>query len=572
MLYISQDRSFNLKDRKMIRIIAIATLLFFNGHLLKSQSDPPKLVVGIVVDQMRFDHLYKYQERFSNGGFKRIMREGFNYKNTQFSYVPTVTAAGHASIYTGTTPSIHGIIGNTWYQRSTKQAITNIGDENELIVGTKDVNSYGASPRNLLTTTITDQLRMGTNFRAKVISVSLKDRGAILPGGHAANAAYWHDWKSSPGYFISSSYYMDELPNWVTKFNKLEKSDSYLTDSWSTLYPIESYTLSAPDDNNYERALGGKTSPTFPYDFKSMRERYSEVGSEFQLIWVTPAGNSLLTDFAIEAIKNEGLGTDDITDFINISYTVTDIIGHTFGPQSVEFEDVILRLDRNIESLLKSLDATVGTGNYLLFLTSDHGSVPVASYLADNKLPAGLVNIQKYEAALLSHLNSKYGTNEWIENFDGEAVYLNRDLIKQKKLSLRVVQQEAADFLITLEDVTGALTASNLQSKSYGYGMNKMLQNGYHSKRSGDVILVFKPGYVQNLDPRITMQKVKGTTHGSGYAYDTHVPMLWFGKSIPKGKSVRKVSVIDIAPSIAQKLNIAYPSGSTGEPLIELFE
>ncbi len=280
----------------------------------------------------------------------------------------------------------------------------------------------------------------------------------------------------------------------------------------------------------------------------------------------------MLTDFAIEAIKNEGLGTDDITDFINISYTVTDIIGHTFGPQSVEFEDVILRLDRNIESLLKSLDATVGTGNYLLFLTSDHGSVPVASYLADNKLPAGLANIQKHEAALLSHLNSKYGTNQWIENFDGESVYLNRDLIKQKKLSIRAVQQEAADFLITLEDVTGALTASDLQSKSYGYGMNQMLQNGYHSKRSGDVILVFKPGFVQNLDPRITMQTVKGTTHGSGYAYDTHVPMLWFGNSIPKGKSVRKVSVIDIAPSIAQMLNIAYPSGSTGEPLIELFE
>jgi arylsulfatase A-like enzyme len=556
----------------MIRIIAITALLFFNGYLLKSQTDKPKLVVGIVVDQMRFDHLYKYQERFSNGGFKRIMREGFNYKNTQYNYVPTVTAAGHASIYTGTTPSTHGIIGNTWYQRSSKQIITNIEDNNELLIGTEAVDSYGGSPRNLLTTTITDQLRMGTNFRAKVISVSLKDRGAILPGGHSANAAYWHDWKSSPGNFVSSSYYMDELPNWVTKVNKLEKSNSYLTDSWSTLYPIESYTMSAPDDNNYERAIAGKTSATFPYDYKSMRERYKEIGAEYQLIWVTPAGNSLLTDFAIEAIKSEGLGTDEITDFISISYSVPDVIGHTFGPQSVEFEDVILRLDRDIESLLKSLDATVGTGNYLLFLTSDHGSVPVASYLADNKLPAGIANIKKHEVALLSHLNSKYGTNQWIENFDGEAVYLNRDLIKQKKLSLRAVQQEAADFLITLEEVTGALIASDLQSQSYSYGMNQMIQNGYYSKRSGDVILVFKPGFVQSLDPRITMQKIKGTSHGSGYAYDTHVPMLWFGNSIPKGNSVRKVSVTDIAPSIAQILNISYPSGTTGEPLIELFE
>jgi arylsulfatase A-like enzyme len=557
----------------MIRIIAITALLFFNGYLLKSQSDKPKLVVGIVVDQMRFDHLYKYQERFSNGGFKRIMREGFNYKNTQYNYIPTVTAAGHASIYTGTTPSAHGIIGNTWYQRSSKQVITNIGDTNELIVGTTAVNSYGASPRNLLTTTITDQLRMGTNFRAKVISVSLKDRGAILPGGHAANAAYWHDWKSSPGYFVSSSYYMDELPNWVTKFNNLEKSNSYLTDSWSTLYPIESYKMSAPDDNNYELAIAGKTSATFPYDYKSMRERYKTIGAEFQLIWVTPVGNSLLTDFAIEAIKSEGLGTDDVTDFINISYSVTDVIGHTFGPQSVEYEDVILRLDRDIENLLKSLDATVGTGNYLLFLTSDHGSVPVASYLADNKLPTGIANIIKYEAALLGHLNSKYGTNQWIQNFDGESVYLNRDLIKQKKLSLRAVQQEAADFLITLEEVAGTLTASDLQSQSYGYGINQKLQNGYHSKRSGDVLLVFKPGFIASLDQKITtVQQIKGTTHGSGYAYDSHVPMLWFGNSIPKGETVRKVSVTDIAPSLAQFLDIQYPSGTTGEPLIELFE
>ncbi|WP_019669852.1 alkaline phosphatase PafA [Eudoraea adriatica] len=556
----------------MIRLLAFALLLVLNGNLLQSQSDKPKLIVGVVIDQMRFDHLYKYQDRFSNGGFKRLLREGFNYKNTHYNYIPTVTAAGHASIYSGTTPSVHGIIGNTWYDRSTKQTITNIGDTNELIVGTEDLNSYGASPGNLLTSTITDQLRMGSNFRAKVISVSLKDRGAILAGGHTANAAYWHDWKASPGYFVSSSYYMEELPDWVTKFNKLEKSDSYLTDSWSTLYPIDSYKMSAPDDNNYERAIAGKTSATFPYDYKSMRERFKELGAEFQLIWVTPAGNSLLTDFAIEAIKSEKLGADEITDFINISYSVPDAMGHTFGPQSVEFEDMILRLDRDIENLLKSLDATVGTGNYSLFLTSDHGSVPVASYLADNKLPAGIANIKQYGVALLSYLNAKYGTNQWIENFEGESIYLNRDLIKQKKLSLSTVQREVADFMISLDEVTGALSAADLQTHSYGYGMNQMLQNGYHSKRSGDVLLVFKPGYVQNLDPRITMQRIKGTTHGSGYAYDTHVPMLWFGKSIPKGQSLRKVSVTDIAPSIAQMLNIQYPSGTSGEPLIELFD
>lgn len=557
----------------MIRVIAITVLFLINAPLLISQTSQPKLVVGIVVDQMRFDHLYKYRSRFSNGGFNRIMREGYNYKNTQYNYIPTYTAPGHASIYTGATPSTHGIIGNTWYQRSSKQVITNIGDTNELIVGTDEVNSYGASPRNLLTSTITDQLRMVTQFNSKVISVSIKDRGAIIPGGHTANAAYWHDWKSSPGYFISSTYYMEKLPKWVSDFNKLGKSDSYLKDSWSTLYPIDSYEASAPDDNNYERAIGGKTSPTFPYDYESMRARYKEIGAEFQLIWVSPAGNSLLTEFAIEAIKNEKLGSDGVTDFINISYSVPDIIGHTFGPQSVEFEDVILRLDRDIENLLNSLDATVGNNNYVLFLTSDHGSVPVTAYLKDNKLPGGIAQIPQYQVNLSNLLNSKYGTGEWVEYIDGESVYLNQELIKQKKLDLSAVQRVVADYLITLDEITGALTASDLQSQSYSYGINQKLQKGYHSKRSGDVLMILKPSFVPNLNPKInSIQQMKGTTHGSGYAYDSHVPMLWFGNSVPRGESVRKVSVTDIAPSLSMFLNIPLPSGSIGEPLKELFE
>ncbi|MGB5172198.1 MAG: alkaline phosphatase PafA [Eudoraea sp.] len=556
----------------MFRIVILAFLLIINGNFTIAQTEKPKLIVGIVVDQMRFDHLYKYQQRFSEGGFKRLIREGYNFKNTTINYIPTVTAAGHASIYTGTTPSNHGIIGNTWYQRSTKETITNIGDAQEFLVGISKEDSYGASPRNMLATTISDQLKLDTNFKAKVISVSLKDRGAILPGGHTADGAYWQDWKNSPGNFVSSTFYMEKLPKWVTSFNKLGKSDAYLSETWNTLYPVESYTASAPDDNSYERAIGGKSSPTFPYDFKTMRERYKELDAEYQLMWVNPAGNTLLTDFAIEAIKSEGLGQDNITDLINISYSVPDVIGHTFGPQSVEFEDIILRLDRDIENLLKSLDSSVGSGNYLLFLTSDHGSIPVASYLRNNKLPTGIAKIKEYEAALQTHLNSKFGLNQWIENFDGEAVYLNNDLIKQKKLSQKIVHQEAADFLMTQEEITAATTADQLQTQNYSHGNNLLLQNGYHSKRSGDVLLVFKPGFIQSIQPGITMDKIKGTTHGSGFAYDTHIPLLWYGNSIPKGESVRKVSITDIAPSVSMFLNISYPSAATGEPLKELFE
>jgi predicted AlkP superfamily pyrophosphatase or phosphodiesterase len=559
----------------MNRILLYALFLVLPGCFLNGQnvvSEKPKLVVGIVVDQMRFDQLYRYEKKYSAGGFMRLMREGYNFKNANYNYVPTVTAAGHASIYTGTTPSEHGIIGNSWYDRYAAKLMGNVDDANETIVGSVEKNALGASPKNLMTTTISDQLRLATNFKAKVISVSLKDRGAILPGGHTANAAYWHDWVTSPGYFVSSTYYMDELPKWVNAFNKLEKSNAFLNNTWNTLYPIETYTESEADNNNYEPSLGGKPSPTFPYDLKSMREKYKSVGAEYQLIWVTPAGNSLLTEFALAAVKNEELGKDDITDLLSISYTVPDIMGHTFGPQSVEIEDVYLRLDKDIERLLNSLDNTVGANNYVLFLTSDHAAMPVASFLKDHKLPAGVARIQQYQDAVTNFLNSKYGSNSWIENFDGEQLYLNRSLITNLKLDLNTIEQEVADFLIDIPGIHNVLTAHDLQTRNYDNGIRQLVQNGYYAKRSGDVLLSFDSGFTQNPNSNIDVSQIKGTTHGSGYAYDTHVPLLWFGSGIPKGESVRKVAPIDIAPSLAMIFNINLPSGTSGEPLVEIFK
>ncbi len=559
----------------MNKAITLTLLLSFGGYLLTGQSttaQKPKLVVGVIVDQMRFDQLYKYESKYSSSGFMRLAREGFNFKNTNYNYMPTVTAAGHASIYTGATPSDHGIIGNSWYDRFESKVQGNVDDGSVLLVGTVTPNILGASPKNLLTTTISDELRLNSNFRAKVISVSLKDRGAILPGGHTANAAYWHDWVSSPGYFVSSTYYMEALPKWVTDFNKLGKSNGYLNATWNTMYPIDSYTESAPDKNNYEPSLGGKSSPTFPYDLKAMREKYKTVDSEYQLIWASPSGNSLLTEFAMEAIKNEALGKDEITDLLSISYTVPDIMGHTFGPQSVETEDVFLRLDKDISTLLNYLDNNVGINNYVLFLTSDHAVMPNAAYLNDNKLPAGVARINQYKDALGSFLNSKYGTRDWIQNFDGDQVYLDRNLIADRKLDLSVVQTEVANFLINIEGINNAITAHDLQVEYYGSGIRELLQNGYYAKRSGDVLLSFDSGYVLNPNPDVDVSQVKGTNHGSGYAYDTHVPLLWFGAGIPKGESVRKVSAVDIAPSLAMMLNLQLPSGSRGEPLNEILK
>ncbi len=545
------------------------------GFTFKSgaQTNPkPKLVVGIVIDQMRADYLYKYQSRYGEDGFKRLLREGFNFKNTNVNYIPSETAPGHASIYTGTTPAYHGIIGNSWYDRETKSVTGNVSDSNEQIVGSVTENPYGVSPKKMMSSTITDELKLASNFKAKVISISIKDRGAILPGGKTADAAYWHDWESSPGYFVSSSFYMKKIPNWVRKFNTQEKSNSYLNETWNTLYPVATYTASATDDNAFEPSLGGKSSPTFPYNFKSMREKYKAKGTEFQLLWISPKGNTLLTEFAITALQEEKMGMDDETDFLNISYSVPDVVGHTFGPQSVEMEDIFLRLDQDLATLFAALDAKVGKGKYTLFLTADHGAIQNVSLLEENKLDAAIARTTGDARQLEAFLDKKYGNGSWVNTVNGNNLYLKKSTIDENKLTFPVVQKEAVNFLMTLPEVSLALTANDLQTQVYEEGIRKTIQNGYFAKRSGDVIVTYTSGTIIHPNPNIAVEKVNGTVHGSGYTYDTQVPLVWMGAGIPKGESVRAVNPIDIAPSLSMFLNIPLPSASQGKPLIELFE
>jgi predicted AlkP superfamily pyrophosphatase or phosphodiesterase len=553
----------------------IILLLFFIGYSfygLAQDSNKPKLVVGVIIDQMGFDQLYKYQDRYGETGFNRLLNEGFNFKNANVNYIPSETAPGHASIYTGTTPAYHGIIGNSWYDRELGNYVGNVMDSNEKIVGSLNENPNGTSPINLTATTITDELRLRSKFRSKVVSISIKDRAAILPGGKSANAAYWYNWDSSPGYFVSSSFYMRKVPKWVAKFNELGKSDAYLNETWNTLYPLDTYTASSPDDNKYEPSLGGKPSPTFPYDFKAMRDKVKKSGTEYRLLWVSPAGNTLLTEFAIAAIENEELGTDKYPDILNISYSVTDVMGHTFGPQSVEMEDIYLRLDKNLGELFAALDSKVGKNNYVLFLTSDHAAIPVVSYLRENKLDGDIARIKQYNNKLNAFLVAKYGEGSWIENFDGNQVYLNKNTVDEKKLLLPVIQQEVADFLMTQKGVYLALTAHDLQTQTYEEGLRKTMQNGYYPKRSGDVLLSYNSGTIINPNSQMAVERVKGTVHGSGYSYDTHVPLLWMGMGIPNGESVRSVNPIDIAPSLAMFLNLRLPSAVQGKPLNELFD
>ena len=540
-----------------------------SGTIVRTQ-EPPRLVVGIVVDQMRFEYLYKYQDHYSEGGFKRLIREGYSFRNTHYNYIPTVTAAGHASIYTGTTPSVHGIVGNSWYERESARTVSNVGDTTVRLTGSVIENPAGLSPRRLRNSTITDALRLQTDLQAKVISVSLKDRGAILPGGQQANAAYWYDWESSPGHFVSSTYYMEELPRWVRAFNGKEKADAYLSKTWNTLLSLDEYDESAPDDNPHETMLRGKESPTFPYDFEAMRALYEGSTSFYQVLWVTPFGNTLLKDFAIEAMQEEDLGKDEITDFLCISFSAPDAAGHTFGPQSVEVEDIYLRLDRDIAHLLRVLDRKVGKGEYTVFLTSDHGVSPVVSYALKNDQPAGLVVLPRIQQNLNFFLSTKYGAREWISNVGDHEIYLNRALLAEHGVSLEEMQRSVAEFLSEQPGVHIALTAKELQDETFTSGLPAMLQKGFLAERSGDVLMAYEPGFEPTWDFRTPIEQVRGAGHGSGYPQDTHVPLVWMGKGIPQGESSRLVHPVDIAPTLAKILDLEDPSAMSGKALEEL--
>ena len=506
-------------------------ILFFSCLLLTGQialaqvaTDKPKLVVGIVVDQMRQEYLYRFYEKFGTGGFKRLVNDGFMMKNAHYNYVPTVTGPGHASVYTGTTPAVHGIIGNEFYDKRSKKFVNCVEDSLYKPVGI-DVGNGDVSPWRMLTSTVTDELKLSTQRKAKVISISIKDRGAVLPGGHMADAAYWYDGAS--GTFMSSTYYLKTMPAWVVQFNSLKLPGKYLSQDWNTLLPIDQYTESGPDDNPYEGTLGGQRKSTFPYKLSQMHPKNS-----YELLTGTPFANDFLTEMAYAAITGEKLGNHDVTDFLCISYSATDAVGHRVGPNAVELEDTYLRLDRDLEELLKRLDKEVGEGKYTVFLTADHGVADVPKYLMDNKVPAGYFNGRDMVENIEKFLNKYYPGRKFIENISNGQIFLNQDAFRQDPktsgLDMYLVTELIGKYLMTIDGVANYYTEAMLREADFNEGGIKgAMVRGYHAKRSGDIVISLEPGW---LDASST----QGTSHGSPYRYDTHVPMLFFGHGIPR--------------------------------------
>jgi hypothetical protein len=520
------------------------------------KTNKPKLMVGIVVDQMRFDYLYRFYGKFSNNGFKRLLNNGFVLENVHLNYAPTHTAVGHTSIYTGTTPSIHGIMGNHWYDKNQQKAVYCVDDDNYFTVGA--TSGGEKSPKKLQVTTVSDQLHLAQIMHGKVIGISMKDRAAILPVGHSANAAYW--FSKENGHFITSSYYMNKLPKWVNDFNKRKLPEIYLSKDWETLYNIKNYTESIDDNNNNENNIKGEDDVTFPHTIsKIFKEKQN-----FKLINFTPKGNTLLVDFAKAAILGEKLGQKDYTDFLSISFSATDFIGHTFGVYSKEVEDTYIRLDQDLAELLSFLDKKVGKDKYTLILTSDHGGLPALPYLQKNKIPSLYFDTNNFNKYINKIVKEEFKHSNLIENISNYQIFYNKKALHKNKIKQKKLSNFIIDNIINYKGVYKCFTAKELQNANYNERIIKFTQNGYNQKISGDIIIIPNPGTVSYMK--------KGTEHSTVYGYDTHIPLIFYGKNIKTGTSNKYIKVIDIAPTLSYLLKIEAPNGNKGNIINEVIK
>ena len=542
-------------NRLYILLIGASTLPCFGQKSTKNPVNEsvsrPKLVVGIVVDQMRYDFLYRYYAKYGSGGFKRMLREGYSFANCTYNYFPTVTGPGHASVFTGTTPSIHGIVANDWYDKTTSRYINCVQDDSVNTIGSD--SKYGKfSPRNLKTYTVADQVKLATNFRGKTFGISVKDRGAILPPGHTANGAFWLD--PSTGDFISSSFYRKlggKLPSWLNEFNLKKRADFYKKKVWNTLLPIAEYTESTRDSSDYEEGILKGQAPVFPYDLK----KYDK--PDYEIVKKSPFGNTLTVEAAQALLEGENLGKGPEMDMLTISFSCTDVVGHEYGPNSIEVEDTYLRLDRDLEILFETLDKKVGKGQYLVFLTADHGVTEAPGFLKEKGLPGGNFSSRLFRSQLESFSKITYNDLHLVKVVQNLQIYLNDSLIQEGKLDRREVAQQFVQFAKRFPMVRQAFSWSADRPFPEVSLMNKY-EAGYFPGRSGDIQLMLSPGVVGRNDP-------KGTDHNSAYSQDAHVPCLWMGWKIKPGEEVRPIQIQDIAPTLSSLLHIMEPNGCTGK-------
>ena len=542
----------------MNRLVLFFTFsLFFTCSSSYDNLEKPKLVVAIVVDQMRYDFLENLSDRYTENGFNRLINEGYNCKSNFFNYVPTVTGPGHSSVSTGSTPMTHGIVGNNWFDRKKNKSVYCTDDSDYDNIGGDDYTG-NKSPNNLLVETFADINKLN-NPKAKTISVGIKDRGSILMGGKNADAAYWYYGKEK-AQWITSTYYMQNLPTWVENFNQEDNLEKYLND-WVPLNDISTYDNYEIDNNNFEKLFKGKDNSAFPYDTKSLMKH----NDCFDMIKETPYGNEMTTDFAIEAIINEELGKRGETDVLTISYSSTDYVGHSFGVASVETQDTYIRLDREIEKLLSFLDNELGENQYTLFLTGDHGVLEIPAFLTSNGVNAMAISENDMKKEVVKQLQSVFNlkVEDIIDDVDNNQIYLSDNKVKNLGLNKNNVIDELIKILESFDFISNAYSAEFIINSKNLEGYEKLIQNGFHKERSGDIALILKPNVI--------FYDGKGTTHGSGYNYDTHVPLIFFGSGVKNGETLLTTEIPDIAPTISKLLGQKMKN-STGKSLDFIFD
>jgi hypothetical protein len=512
-------------------------------------------VVGLVVDQMRWDYLYRYYNKYSNDGFKRLLNTGYSLNNVHIPYVPTVTALGHACIYTGSVPAIHGIAGNDWTDKETGKNVYCTTDDSVKPVGTTNAKVGSHSPKNLWSTTISDELRMATNFQGKVIGVSLKDRASILPAGHTPNGAFWFD--DSTGDFITSSWYMNDLPQWIKAFNAQKMPEKLVANGWNTLLPIDQYTESSPDNSAWEGLLGSAKTPVFPYsnlaaDYKDKKDN----------IRYTPFGNTLTLKLAEAAIEGEKLGSDDVVDMLAVNLASTDYAGHKFGPNSIEVEDVYLRLDQDLAQFFNYLDSKVGKGQYTVFLSADHGGAHSVGFLQEHKITTGFFG-DGMEKNMNDKLKEKFGVDKLINAIDNYQIYFDRKLLKEHKLDLDAVRDFTVEEIENDPNDLYAVSVTKVQQSTIPEPIKQRIINGINRQRSGDIQLI-------SHDSMLPPYSKTGTTHSVWNSYDSHIPLIFMGWGIQHGESNKAYFMTDIAPTVSSLLKIQFPSGNIGNPITEV--
>lgn len=513
----------------------------------------PKLVVGIVVDQMRWDYLYRFYDRYTDGGFKRLLKEGMSCENTYINYLPSATAVGHSSIFTGSVPAIHGIAGNDWVEQLTGKPMYCTSDSTVKSVGTTSDEGQ-MSPRNLLASTITDELMLATNFRSRVVGVSLKDRASILPAGHTPTGAFWFD--DASGHFITSTYYMQQLPDWVNKFNAQDVPGKLVANEWQTLYPISSYIQSTDDNTTWDGKLAG--SSVFPHHISNAYK------AKHNLIRSTPFGNTLTLEFAKAAIDAYQLGNNSnhVTDFLTINCASTDYVGHMFGVNAVETEDTYLRLDKDLAAFFSNLDKKVGKGNYLVFLTADHGATHAVGFNKAHNLPGGIWKQTDYRDKLNQLLKKKFGEDNLVISVVEYQVNFNIPKIEKSKLDFSAIKQYTVDYLKNDPANLFVADMGKINDAAIPDAVKTKMINGYNYKRSGAVMIVPISGWLQ--------AGATGTSHGEWNPDDTHIPLVFMGWNVKQGATYSQTYTTDIAPTVASMLHIQAPNGCIGTPILDV--